>query len=175
MSSFLGLPLTLKVNQMVIFFDMSNSKPFFSKQISPILDNIITSSQTTEEEKSVSFTVSHLLERNETHVVTAFTTKALNRYSIQPGKIFGTSAKHPEKYKVVRLIADDVVLHNFQTGRNEVRNINKLLEEWAQKGIKEISFLEEVIRNVKSMLGPFLGVFLTTALIAWLTEQVKKV
>lgn len=120
----------------------------------------------------MAFLISSLLDGREP--VTAASTRRLNRYAVQPGKIFGTSSKSPDKYKVVRLLMDDVVVQDMQTRRTEVRNINSLLEEWDARGLKEISFMEELIQTIRSTLGPFLGVFLTAALVGWLTEQLQK-
>ena len=100
-------------------------------------------------------------------------TKALNRYSILPGKVFAQNAKSKVKYKVIRLVADDVVLQNLSNDKIEVIQVNKLLKRWAEEGIQEISLLDEIISTVKSYLGPALGVFLTAALISWLTEKLR--
>lgn len=149
-----------------------NSQPFFTIYVLPQLNQIIHGTKYNEKEKSYAFMVSAMLE-GKTHI-TGATTKPLNRYAVQPGKIFGQSSRSPEKYKVMRLLADDVVVMDLSTQRTQVRNINALLADWSQKGIREISFLEDLIGTVKSMLGPFLGVFLTGALISWLVKQVKE-
>lgn len=149
-----------------------NSQPFFARQVEPYLEHILQHPRYTDNQKSAAFMVSAMMDRKQ--IVTGATVKPLNRYAVQPGKIFGIGSKSPEKYKVMRLLADDVVVMNLSTQRTQVRNINELLAEWSQKGIKEISFLEDLIGTVKAMLGPFLGVFLTGALIAWLYEQVQK-
>lgn len=147
-------------------------RPFFYSQVAHKLNHMSHAPRYTDRQREVAFIVSAALEgRNQ---VLAATTHRLNRYAVQPGKIFGTNSKSPDKYKVVRLIADDVVVQNMNTRKTEVRNINSLLDEWDRKAFKEISFLEELIGQIKSVLGPFLGVFLTAALIEWLTQQVQK-
>lgn len=150
------------------------TRPFFAEQLSPILARILASPKYSEEQKSGMFIISNLLYNPEATQVTSATTKRLNRYAVQPGKIFGTGSKTPDKYKVIRLIQDDVVVQDMQTRKTEVRNINALLDEWDRRGLKEISFLEELIQTIRSTLGPFLGVFLTAALVGWLTEQLQK-
>jgi hypothetical protein len=99
--------------------------------------------------------------------------KDLNRYSIQPGKTFAASAKSPEKYKVLRVIADDIVVQDLSTRKIITVQVDRLLQDWATRGIKEISLLEEIVQTVKNLLGPVLGIFLTSALLAWLTDQLK--
>lgn len=99
--------------------------------------------------------------------------KPLNRYSIQQGKTFATSTKDRVKYKVLRVLADDVVLQDLSTQKVFTVQVDKLLKEWSEKGIKEISLLDDIIQTVKNVLGPVLGIFLTTALIAWLTEKLR--
>jgi len=98
-------------------------------------------------------------------------TKPLNRYSILPGKTFASSAKSKEKFKILRLVADDVVVQNLKSLDVQTLPINKLLQKWSDLGFKEISFLDDIIDTVKSLLGPTLGLFLTTALISWLIEK----
>lgn len=150
----------------------AKTRPFFGERIQPTLNHVLTAPKFTARQKSMAFFISSAL--NGKTPVMAATTKKLNRYAVQPGKIFGTSSKSPDKYKVLRLIQDDVVVQDMQTRKSEVRNINSLLDEWDRKGLKEISFLEELIGTIRSTLGPFLGVFLTAALVGWLTEQLQK-
>jgi hypothetical protein len=98
--------------------------------------------------------------------------KTLTRYSILPGKTFATSPRSKDKYKVLRLVANDVVIE-APTGRVQTVNIDKLLKDWDQKGLKEIHFLDDIIETVKGVLGPVLGVFLTGALISWLIQKLS--
>jgi hypothetical protein len=145
--------------------------PFFYEPVSKITTQILRDEHnyTSEERECAALIQAHLRGT----IVQSATTKRLNRYAIQPGKIFGANSKAPEKYKVLRLIVDDVVIQNISTQKVEVRDINRLLEEWDQKGVREISYLEELIQTVKNILGPFLGVFLTAALVKWLADQIK--
>ena len=101
-------------------------------------------------------------------------TKPLNRYSIQTGKTFATSPADKEKYKVLRILADDVVVQNLRTNKIQTFNVNTLLKDWSDKGIKEVSLLDDIIQTVKNVLGPVLGTFLTVALIGWLTDKIGK-
>ena len=151
----------------------AQTRPFFGDRIQPTLTSILTGSRYSAKQKEKAHLISGALNLPNTPVLAAMT-KKLNRYAVQPGKIFGTSSRAPDKYKVLRLIMDDVVVQDMQTRRTEVRNINSLLDEWDRKGVKEISFLEELIQTIKSTLGPFLGVFLTAALVSWLSEQLQK-
>lgn len=100
--------------------------------------------------------------------------KALNRYSIQPGKTFAASPNAKEKYKVLRVIADDIVVQDLASRKVQTFQVDRLLKDWTDRGVKEISLLEDIVQTVKNVLGPVLGVFLTTALISWLTQQIGK-
>lgn len=101
-------------------------------------------------------------------------TQALNRYSILPGKTFAASAKSKEKYKVLRLVANDVIVQNLKTQKVQTIQIDVLLKEWAAQGFQEISLLGDIIDTIKNILGPVLGVFLTAALISWITEKLGR-
>ena len=99
--------------------------------------------------------------------------KPLNRYSIQPGKTFAASPDSKDKYKVLRVIADDIVLQDLRTKKIQTFQVDRLLADWAKRGIKEVSALEEIIRTVQQVLGPVLGIFLTSALISWLIDRLR--
>jgi len=101
-------------------------------------------------------------------------TQALHRYSILPGKTFAASAKSKEKYKVLRLVANDVIVQNLKTQKVQTIQIDVLLKEWAAQGFQEISLLGDIIDTIKNILGPVLGVFLTAALISWITEKLGR-
>jgi hypothetical protein len=99
--------------------------------------------------------------------------KALNRYSILPGKTFASSPKAKEKFKVLRLVANDVIVLNLRTQGIKTVAIDVLLKDWTSQGFQEITILSEIIDTVKAYLGPVLGAFLTGALIAWLAEKLS--
>jgi hypothetical protein len=101
-------------------------------------------------------------------------TQPLNRYSILPGKTFAASPKSKEKYKILRLVANDVIVQNLKTQKVQTVQIDVLLKEWASQGFQEISLLGDIIDTIKSVLGPVLGVFLTAALISWITEKLGR-
>jgi len=100
--------------------------------------------------------------------------KPLNRYSILPGKTFAANPASKEKYKVLRVIANDVVVQDLQTKKIQTFEIDQLLADWTRRNLQEVSLLEDILQTVKLVLGPVLGVFLTTALIGWLTQQIGK-
>lgn len=141
---------------------------FIRSHVEPHINGAIITA--TDEERVHLVLILQALEKR-TQVV-AFA-KPLNRYSIQQGKTFAASTKSQEKFKVLRVIADDVVLQDLRTNKVFTVQVDKLLKEWAERGIKEISLLEDIIQTVKHLLGPALGIFLTTALIAWLTEKLR--
>jgi hypothetical protein len=142
--------------------------PFFGWKVLAAIDNEIMS-VSAEEQQHLAL-VAHLIEGNR--VTAAF--KTLNRYQIQPGKTFAASAKDKEKWKVLRLIANDVVLQNTKTSKIDVISIDQVMKRFNDQKMQEITFIDEIIETVKSVLGPALGVFLTGALAAWLMEKLSK-
>jgi len=145
-------------------------RPFFYDQVSTAINAFLLDSD--DEERVHLLAILSTIDP-ETSLRTPITaaTKPLNRYSILPGKTFAASAKSKDKFKILRLVADDVVVQNLKTQNVQTFPINKLLQKWSDQGFKEISFLDDIIETVKNLLGPTLGLFLTTALIAWLTEK----
>jgi hypothetical protein len=146
------------------------TRPFFYESIAPKIHAALSDAK--EKEKEHLQIVLNEMDCSGNRIVAA--TKPLNRYSILPGKTFSSSAKSKEKYKILRLVADDVVVQNTKSLKVETVQINKLLKNWSDKGFQEVSLLDEIIDTVKTILGPTLGIFLTTALIAWLTEKLMK-
>jgi hypothetical protein len=139
--------------------------PYVSK---PILASMQKADTT---QASHLFMIHEMLEGRQ---IVVGATKPLNRYSIQQGKTFATGPKDKNKYKILRVLADDVVVLNLTNNKIETFQVDRLLNDWAQKGLKEISLLEDIIQTVRNVLGPVLGIFLTTALIGWLTQQIGK-
>ena len=145
-------------------------KPFFYDRVASKIQSCLLDSD--DEERIHLLTILATIDpETASRIPITAATKPLNRYSILPGKTFAASAKSKEKFKILRLVADDVVIQNLKSLDVQTLPINKLLLKWSGQGFKEISFLEEIIDTVKSLLGPTLGLFLTTALIAWLTEK----
>lgn len=143
---------------------------FLKKQINPALQEALLAS-THEVETAHLSCVMQLVDGRKMSLAGV---KPLNRYSILPGKTFATSVQAKEKYKVLRVLADDVVIQNLATQKVSTHQVNNLLQEWEQKGLKEVSLLEDILKTVKSVLGPVLGIFLTAALVNWLTSQLGK-
>lgn len=133
----------------------------------PILDAFDTA---TDLQRAHLVVIQQVLD-GQTRVVAGV--KPLNRYSVQPGKTFATSPNAKDKYKVLRVLGDDVVVQDLGNRKIQTFQVDRLLSDWASRGIKEISILHDIVQTVKNLLGPVLGIFLTTALIAWLTEQLK--
>lgn len=141
---------------------------YIRAQVEPHINNAMV--EATDLQRVHLSIVQHALD-GRTQVVSGI--KDLNRYSIQPGKTFGASAKSSDKYKILRVIADDIVVQDLSTRKITTVQVDRLLQDWATRGIKEISLLEDIAQTVKNLLGPVLGIFLTTALIAWLADQLR--
>jgi len=146
-------------------------RPFFADQVQASIN--LNSAQITEEQRAYLFIVSNLCRGKET-IIAAHKAKPLNRYAILPGKTFAASAKSPEKYKILRLVSNDVVVQNEKTQKVVSIPIDTLLKDWSSKGFKEISFIDRIISTVKEVLGPVLGVFLTASLVAWLIDKLSE-
>jgi hypothetical protein len=144
-------------------------KPFFYQKAKSSIEASIAGQG--EQISTHLYVISEILEGN-TPIVAG--TKTLNRYSILPGKTFAAGPKSKTKYKVLRLVADDVVVQDLNTQRVETVQVNKLLKRWSDEGIQEISLLDDIIATVKSILGPVLGAFLTAALISWISEKLVR-
>lgn len=146
-----------------------NQSPFFAPKAKKAINSVILESSL--EDRSRLEIVSRFLDG---HNIVLAGTKVLNRYGVLPGKVFAASPKSKKKYKVLRLVADDVVIQELSSQKVETFNINKLLKKWSEEGVQEISLLDDIINTVKSVIGPVLGVFLTTALVSWLTEKISR-
>lgn len=142
---------------------------FFRAQVEPQINQAVLSA--TDLQRAHLSIIQHAMD-GRTRVVSAL--KPLNRYSIQPGKTFAASPNDKNKYKVLRVIADDIVVQDLATKKVLTVQVDRLLKDWSARGIKEVSLLEDIINTVKQVLGPALGIFLTSALIAWLTQQIGK-
>lgn len=141
---------------------------FIKAQVEPKLNQAII--QASELERAHLYLIQQMLEKPTRIVAGA---KPLNRYSIQPGKTFAASTKSKEKFKVLRVLADDIVLQDLSSRKVYTVQVDRLLKEWSAQGIQEISLLEDIVQTVQNVLGPVLGIFLTTALIKWLSDMLR--
>ena len=148
-------------------------RPFFYSPVSEAIQSQIL--EVSDQERAHLLAVLATIDP-ETALLTPVTaaTKPLNRYSIMPGKTFAASPKAKEKYKILRLVADDVVFQNSKSLKVQTVPVNRLLQDWSAQGFQEVSLLSDIIETVKNLLGPMLGLFLTTALISWLTEKLGR-
>lgn len=104
------------------------------------------------------------------NVVIASSSKNLNRYTINTGKIYGNSIN---KYKIVKVLGDTIFYKNLSSQKIESSDVDKLLERWKKEGIKEIAFIDEIIETIRGYLEPILGPFVMGGLIAWLWGKLK--
>ena len=147
-------------------------RPFFADKVLLATTPLIAAPETEEKIRAHLFTISNLLEGRQT-VHAATLVRPLTRYSIQPGKIFAPSAKSPDRFKVLRLIADDVVVENERTRKVDTVPINRLMRDWEARGMQEVSFIDQIVETIRKVLGPLLGAFLTASLIAWLMNHLS--
>lgn len=96
--------------------------------------------------------------------------KALNRYSLRPGKQFG-KAFQKERYKVLELVGNTVYYKEIHSGKVKHEKVDILLESWHNKGFMEISEVEEIMEAVKNALSPFLAGAILSALMMWLKPK----
>ena len=143
-------------------------QPTFGWKVLAAIDTEI-GSVSPEEQQQLAL-VAHLIEGNR--VTSAY--KTLNRYQILPGKTFAPSSKSKEKWKVLRLVGNDVVVQNVQNQRIDTLPIDQLMKRFNDQKCQEVSLTDDLIETVKTVLGPTLGVFLTGALVAWLVDKLSK-
>ena len=103
-------------------------------------------------------------------IVIQASARALNRYNIRPGRIFG-NPRDKERYKIVQLSGDRVAYKELSDYRVMTEKIDDLLERWAMEGIVELSPIDRILEQIKRWLTPFLGGVLVSALIAWLMKK----
>ena len=106
-------------------------------------------------------------------VIESFSTKALNRYNVRPGRIFG-NPRGKERYKVVDLVGSKIVWKNLQSDRTTYDDVDELLESWNLQGIVEISPIDRILEKLKQWLTPFLGGAIVGALISWLINKLGR-
>jgi len=142
-------------------------KPFFYTAVTSAV-------QQAEPESDLARTHLYCVERIMAGETITGASKPLERYSILPGKTFASSPASKQKFKVLRLIQDDVVYQDLTTKRIETVPVDRLLRDWAQKGLREVSLADSIIETVREVLGPVLGSFLTAALISWLFDKLSR-
>jgi len=103
-------------------------------------------------------------------IAESFSAKALNRYNVRPGRIFG-NPRGKERFKVIDLVGTKIVWKDLQTDRTTYDDVDEILEAWSLQGYQEISRIDQIIEKVKSWLTPFLGGAIVAALIAWLMKK----
>ena len=106
-------------------------------------------------------------------IVLSYSSKALNRYNVRPGRIFG-NPRGKERYRVLENVGNTIVYKDLVTNKVSYENVDDLLETWNLLGIAELSPLDTILQKLKSWLTPFLGAAIVTALIAWLTKKLGK-
>ena len=148
-------------------------RPFFAEQVLHATTPRIAAPETEEKIRAHLFVISNLMEGRQS-IHAAALVRPLTRYSIGPGKVFAPSAKSPDRFKILRLVADDVVIENERTRKVETVPINRLMRDWESRGMQEVSFIDQIVETVRKVLGPVLGAFLTASLIAWLMNHLSE-
>jgi len=103
-------------------------------------------------------------------IIEAASIKALDRYNIRAGRIFGIGK---ERYKVIELSGNIIVYKDLQKDKILYEPVDDLLKKWNLQGAVEISPIDAIIEKIKSWLTPFLGAVLVAALVGWLIKKLK--
>lgn len=106
-------------------------------------------------------------------IVESFSSKALNRYNVRPGRIFG-NPRGKERYKVVDLVGSKIVYRDLSSNRTTYDDVDEILEAWNLQGIVEISPVSQILEKLKGWLTPFLGGAIVSALITWLMNKLGR-
>jgi hypothetical protein len=109
------------------------------------------------------------LERIE-EIILVTANKALNRYSLRPGKLFGKLFQK-ERYQVLELVGNTIYYKEMHTGKVKHEKVDTLLQNWDNKNFVEISQVDEILEAVKSALSPFLAGAILSGLLAWLKPK----
>lgn len=96
----------------------------------------------------------------------------INRYTVSPGKIYGNKNGNV-RYKILRVSGDMVFYKDLHSERVSSMDIDDLLPAWSNSGVYEITFLDDLINNVRKILEPALGPFIMGALTAWLLKKLN--
>jgi len=103
-------------------------------------------------------------------IVNAVRVQPLNRYNIRKGRIFGNPLRK-ERYRVIDVSSNTIMYKDLLTDKIESSSITNLLESWNLKGIQELSPIDEILNQIKSMLTPFLGGVLVATIMSWLSKR----
>lgn len=106
-------------------------------------------------------------------IVLSYSRKALNRYNVRPGRIFG-NPRGKERFRILDNVGNTIVYKDLNTDKVTYEKVDELLESWNLMGINEISPLDSILEKIKKLLTPFLGGVLVGALISWLTKKVGR-
>jgi len=106
-------------------------------------------------------------------IVESYSSKALNRYNVREGRIFG-DPRGKERFRIIDLVGSKIVIKDLQTNRTDYHDIDDLLEIWNLQGFTEISPVDKILEKLKSWLTPFLGAAIVTALVAWLMKKLGR-
>lgn len=106
-------------------------------------------------------------------IVVSYSAKALNRYNVRPGRIFG-NPRGKERFKVVDLIGPKIVWKDLLTNKTSYDDVDEVLEAWSLAGYQEISRIDQMLEKLKSWLTPFLGAAIVGALISWLINKLGR-
>ena len=104
------------------------------------------------------------------HIVNAVRVQPLNRYNIRKDRIFGNPLRK-ERYRVIDVSSNTIMYKDLLTDKIESSLITSLLESWNLKGIHELSPIDEILNQIKSMLTPFLGGVLVATIMSWLSKR----
>jgi hypothetical protein len=98
--------------------------------------------------------------------------KNINRYTVHPGKIYGDS-NGSKRYKILKVQVDDIFYKDLINQKVHVEDVNVLLPQWGQQGVREIAFIDDIIEMIRKHLGPLLGPFILGGLTSWLLTKLK--
>ena len=104
-------------------------------------------------------------------VTTASWKRALDRYSIKRGRIFGNPRDSKERYRILDVFGNSVSYRDLKKERNYSKQIDELLEWWFKDGIIEISPIDDILKKLKEYLTPLLGIGMVSGLISWLLKK----
>ena len=106
-------------------------------------------------------------------MILAYSTKALNRYSLKPGRIFGQK-NGVGRYRIIELSGNVIVYKDLNQDKIEYKGITQLLEDWNAQNIVEIVPVDTILQKIKTLLTPFLGGVLVAGLLSWLLKKLGR-
>ncbi|MFL5731205.1 MAG: hypothetical protein ACJ75J_17080 [Cytophagaceae bacterium] len=98
--------------------------------------------------------------------------KNINRYTMNPGKIYGDNSGS-KRYKILKVQVDTIFYKDLVNQKVYSGEVGDLLPAWSQQGIHEIAFIDDIIDMIKTHLGPLLGPFIMGGLTSWLLTKLK--